>query len=265
LHSTAENKGVDFMNNKFIKELAIRLLPITSFDEMQGILEDYTGFMSEAEIHEKPKDVVRSLEIDKRKGYISSIIYFALLVISFFAMNSIRRMGWNMFVFFSIVLLLLCIMVLFSTYFLWGKKLSLVSQYSNLKIKDKFGAVVLSVIPLIIIVGFSFFMIFSLNQFITHSIQMLTGNIIDISFLVLFVCGIIDFILMFLKGSKYFLSTTINYSAFACLVQSELFCISIIDNDISMNTLVVVSFLVEFFVLALIALILSKKIGVVRK
>ena len=253
------------MNNKFIKELAIRLLPITSFDEMQGILEDYTGFMSEAEIHEKPKDVVRSLEIDKRKGYISSIIYFALLVISFSAMNSIRRMSWNMYVFFSIVLLLLCIMVLFSTYFLWGKKLSLVSQYSDLKSKDKFGAVVLSVIPLIIMVGFSFFMIFSLNQFITHSIQMLTGNIIDISFLVLFVCGIIDFILMFLKGSKYFLSTTINYSAFACLVQSELFCISIIYNDSRMNTLVVVSFLVEFFVLALIALILSKKIGVVRK
>ena len=145
------------MKNKFIGELAHKLLLVASFEEMKGVLEDYTGFMSEAEIHEKPKDVVRSLEIDKRKGYISSIIYFALLVISFFAMNSIRRMGWNMFVFFSIVLLLLCIMVLFSTYFLWGKKLSLVSQYSDLKIKDSFGAVVLSIIPLIIIVGFSLY------------------------------------------------------------------------------------------------------------
>ena len=76
------------MKNKFIKELALRLLPITSFSEMQGILEDYSGFMGEGEFHEKPKDVVKSLDIDKRKGYITSIIYFALLVVSFFAMNN---------------------------------------------------------------------------------------------------------------------------------------------------------------------------------
>lgn len=258
-------KGVDFMKNKFIKELALRLLPIANFDDMKGVLEDYSGFMGEGEINEKPKDIVKSLEIDKRKGYVSSIIYFALLATSFFVMNETRRMGWSMFMFFSIVLLLLSIMFLFATYFLWGKKLSLVSQYSDLKIKDNFGVIILSIIPLIIIVGFSFFMIFSLNQFITYSIQMLTGNIIDISFLVLFLCGIIDFILMFLKGSKYFLSTTINYCAFACLVQSELFCVRIIDNDISMNTLIVVSFLVEFLVLVLTAFILNKKIGVVRK
>lgn len=253
------------MKNKFIKELALRLLPIANFDDMKGVLEDYSGFMGEGEINEKPKDIVKSLEIDKRKGYVSSIIYFALLATSFFVMNETRRMGWSMFMFFSIVLLLFSIMFLFATYFLWGKKLSLVSQYSDLKIKDSFGAVVLSIIPLIIIVGFSFFMIFSLNQFITYSIQMLTGNIIDISFLVLFLCGIIDFVLMFFKGSKYLLSTTINYCAFACLVQSELFCVSLINNDISMNTLIVVSFLVEFLVLVLTAFILNKKIGVVRK
>ena len=253
------------MKNKFIKELALRLLPITSFSEMQGILEDYSGFMGEGEIHEKPKDVVKSLDIDKRKGYITSIIYFALLVVSFFAMNNIRRMGWNMFAFCSIVLLLMCVLFLFSTYSLWGKKLSLVSQYSSLKLKDNIAAVILSIIPSVIIIGFSIFIILSFKSLISHSTLMLTGNIIDISFLVLFVCGIIDFILMFFKGSRYFLNTIINYCAFACLVQSELFCVSIIDNSITMNTLIVVSFLAEFLVLVLIAFILNKKLGVIRK
>lgn len=254
------------MKNKFIKELAVRLLPITSFGEMQGILEDYSGFMGEAEIHEKPKDVVKSLEIDKRKGYISSIIYFVLLTVSFFAMNSIRRMGWNMFVFCSVVLLLLCVLFLFSTYFLWGKKLSLVSQYGDLKSKDNFGAVVLSIIPLIIMVGFCGFMILSLESLISHSTQMLTGIIVDFSFLVLFVCGIISFLLMFLKGSKYFISTALNYCAFAVLVQSEIFCMCLSDISVVRKLiLVIASFLVEFLVFGLIAVILNKKLGVVKK
>ena len=46
------------MKNKFIKELALRLLPIANFDDMKGVLEDYSGFMGEGEINEKPKDIV---------------------------------------------------------------------------------------------------------------------------------------------------------------------------------------------------------------
>ena len=254
------------MKNKFIRELAHKLLLVASFEEMKGVLEDYSGFMGESEGNESPKEIVNSLGINKTKGYVISIIYFVLLVISFFAMDGIRVRGFDMLGFCSIVLLLMCVLFLFGTYSIWGKKLSLVSQYSSLKQKDNIFVIALSTIPFIIIVGFSIFMILSLNSFISHSTQMLTGFIIDISFLVLFVCGIISLVLMFLKGSKYFLSTTISYCAFACLVQMEVLCMCLSDISLVQKyTLFILSFLTEFLIFVIIALILNKKLGVLRK
>jgi uncharacterized membrane protein len=53
------------MKNKFMLELTYRLLPLVSFDEMKEILDDYSGFMVDSQVNEKPKEVMKSLEIPK--------------------------------------------------------------------------------------------------------------------------------------------------------------------------------------------------------
>ena len=78
-------KGVDFMKNKFMIELAYRLLPLVSFGEMKEILDDYSGFMVDSQTTEKPKEVMKSLEIPKRNGFTMSVLFvgFWLLFIYF--------------------------------------------------------------------------------------------------------------------------------------------------------------------------------------
>lgn len=65
------------MKNKFMLELTYRLLPLVSFDELKEILDDYSGFMVDSQVNEKPKEVMKSLEIPKKNGFIAGVLFVA--------------------------------------------------------------------------------------------------------------------------------------------------------------------------------------------
>ena len=253
------------MKNKFINELAHRLLLVAGFDEMKGVLEDYSGFMGESGGNESPKEIVNSLGINKTKGYAYGVAYMAFLIISFFVMHSLRGGGFAVSQIIELApLIILIVVFLIATYLLWGKKASLVSKYSPLKRGDSFWGLLLSLIPTVIIIGFSVFLVLSLSRKVAYATQMITGTIVDISFLIMLVCGIIDFALFYLKGAKYFSAVTINYIAYAVMVQLEIILctISFIESAIILSISLV---LAEFIIFLVIATVLNKKLGVIRK
>lgn len=253
------------MKNKFINELAHRLLLVAGFDEMKGVLEDYSGFMGESGGNESPKEIVNSLGINKTKGYAYGVAYMAFLIISFFVMHSLRGGGFAVSQIIELApLIILIVVFLIATYLLWGKKASLVSKYSPLKRGCSFWGLLLSLIPTVIIIGFSVFLVLSLSGKMPYETQMLTGTIVDISFLIMLVCGIIDFVLFYLKGAKYFFAVTINYIAYAVMVQLEIILctISFIDSATILSISLV---LAEFIIFLVIATVLNKKLGVIRK
>ena len=253
------------MKNKFISELAHRLLLVAGFDEMKGVLEDYSGFMGESGGNESPKEIVNSLGINKTKGYAYGVAYIAFLIISFFIMHSLRGGGFAVSQIIELApLIILIVVFLIATYLLWGKKASLVSKYSPLKRGDSFLGLLLSLIPIVIIIGFSVFLVLSLSGKVAYATQMLTGTIVDISFLIMLICGIIDFVLFYLKGSKYFFAVTINYIAYAVMVQLEIILctISFIDSATILSISLV---LAEFIIFLVIVTVLNKKLGVIRK
>lgn len=253
------------MKNKFINELAHRLLLVAGFDEMKGVLEDYSGFMGESGGNESPKEIVNSLGINKTKGYAYGVAYIAFLIISFFVMHSLRGGGFAVLQIIEFApLIILIVVFLIATYLLWGKKASLVSKYSPMKRGDSFWGLLLSLIPTVIIIGFSVFIFLSLSGKLPYVTQMLTGTIVDISFLIMLVCGIIDFVLFYLKGAKYFSAVTINYIAYAVMVQLEIILctISFIDSAMILSISLV---LAEFIIFLVIATVLNKKLGVIRK
>ena len=254
------------MKNKFINELAHRLLLVAGFDEMKGVLEDYSGFMGESGGNESPKEIVNSLGINKTKGYAYGVAYMAFLIISFFVMHSLRGGGFAVSQIIELApLIILIVVFLIATYLLWGKKASLVSKYSPLKRGDSFWGLLLSLIPTVIIIGFSVFIFLSLSGKMPYETQMLIGGtIVDISFLIMLVCGIIDFALFYLKGAKYFSAVTINYIAYAVMVQLEIILctISFIDSAMILSISLV---LAEFIIFLVIATVLNKKLGVIRK
>ena len=264
MHSTLQNKkGVDFMKKNFMTGLAHRLLLFASFEEMESVLEDYSGFMGESESKESPKEIIDSLGVNKIKGCISVAAYIIFLVASFFIFDSIRC-RYGMPIIFGGILLLFSLAFLVGTYLLWGKKASLVSKYCDLKRADSFGAAILSLIPTVLIVAFPFFIIFSLYGGIPYSTQMLAANIIDVSFLVMLICGIADVVLFFDKGSKYFLPLIINYIAYACFVEIEhiLCSVALVEWKFALSVSLV---LAEFIVFLIATLILNKKLGGIRK
>lgn len=161
-------------------------------------------------------------------------------------------------------LIILIVVFLIATYLLWGKKASLVSKYSPMKRGDSFLGLLLSLIPIVIIIGFSVFLVLSLSGKVAYATQMLTGTIVDISFLIMLICGIIDFLLFYLKGSKYFSAVTINYIAYAVMVQLEIILctISFVNSAIILSISLV---LAEFIIFLVIATVLNKKLGVIRK
>ena len=253
------------MKNKFISELAHRLLLVAGFDEMKGVLEDYSGFMGESGGNESPKEIVNSLGINKTKGYAYGVAYIAFLIISFFVMHSLRGGGFAVLQIIELApLIILIVVFLIATYLLWGKKASLVSKYSPLNRGCSFLGLLLSLIPIVIIIGFSVFLVLSLSGKVAYATQMLTGTIVDISFLIMLICGIIDFVLFYLKGSKYFFAVTINYIAYAVMVQLEIILckISFVNSAIILSISLV---LAEFIIFLVIATVLNKKLGVIRK
>ncbi len=208
------------MKNKFMLELAYRLLPLVSFNEMKEILDDYSDFMVESQLNEKPKEVMKSLEIPKKNGFIIGVLFISFWMF-FVYFNIWSRTAYN-FPFYALAPLVIIFggIGLFLIYSQLSKKLMLVSKFSgNRKTSQKINAI----FSTIIIMGMLSFIGWIMFGFIyTYEYENLAslGIFIESLYTLFSAFPIVALVLFFFKGSDYFFSfcsSLISVTAFTAI------------------------------------------------
>ena len=215
------------MKNKFMLELTYRLLPLVSFSEMKEILDDYSGFMVDSQTTEKPKEVMKSLEIPKRNGFTMSVLFvgFWLLFIYF---NMWSTTAYN-FPFYMLAALTIILggAGLFLVYSQLSKKLMFVSKFSN---NRKTSQTVNAIFSTIVIIGMLSFIGWIISSFIyTYEYENLVnvGLFIELLYTVFSVFPIVALVLFFIKGSDYFFSFCSSLASVTAFTAIKLFLSSI--------------------------------------
>lgn len=220
-------KGVDFMKNKFMLELAYRLLPLVSFGEMKEILDDYSDFMVDSQTHEKPNEVMKSLEIPKKNGFIAGVLFIAFwLFFVYFNIWSSRTYDVPFYVL-GVVTIVLGAVGLYVIYSALAKKFVLISKFSGNRACSKvinaaFGAVV--------IMGMTTFICWIISTFIfTYEYKNLesVGLFIDSLYDLFTVLPIVNLFLFLIKGSDYFFSFCISFATVTIFTAIKMFLSSI--------------------------------------
>jgi len=220
-------KGVDFMKNKFMIELAYRLLPLVSFGEMKEILDDYSGFMVDSQVNEKPKEVMKSLEIPKKNGFISGVLFVAFwLFFVYFNIWSSRAYDVPFYILGFVTMALgavgLCVI-----YSALAKKFVLISKFSGNRSCSK---VMNFTYGLIVIVGMVGFICWIISTFIypyeyekPENVGMFIGSLYDL----FTVFPIVNLFLFLIKGSDYFFSFCSSLVSVTAFTAIKLFLSSI--------------------------------------
>ena len=220
-------KGVDFMKNKFMLELTYRLLPLVSFDEMKEILDDYSGFMVDSQVNEKPKEVMKSLEIPKKNGFIAGVLFVAFWL--FFVYFNMWSMTAYNFPFYTLAAITIIFggVGLFLIYSQLSKKLMFISKFSS---NRKSSKTVNAIFSVIVIIGMLSFIGWIISSFIyTYEYENLAnvGLFIESLYTVFSVFPIVALVLFFIKGSDYFFSFCSSLASVTAFTAIKLFLSSI--------------------------------------
>ena len=222
-----KNKGVGFMKNKFMLELTYRLLPLVSFSEMKEILDDYSGFMVDSQTTEKPKEVMKSLEIPKRNGFIMSVLFVGFwLFFVYFNMWSTTAYRYPFYVLAALTIILGGV-GLFLIYSQLSNKLTFISKFSS---NRKTSRMVNTIFSSIVIVGMLSFIGWIISGFIyTYEYENLAnvGLFIESLYTVFSVFPIVALVLFFIKGSDYFFSFCSSLISVTVFTAIKLFLSSI--------------------------------------
>ena len=215
------------MKNKFMLELTYRLLPLVSFSEMKEILDDYSGFMVDSQKTEKPKEVMKSLEIPKRNGFIMSVLFVGFwLLFVYFYMWSKTAYRYPFYVLAALVIIFGGV-GLFLIYSQLSKKLMFVSKFSN---NRKTSQMVNAIFNTIVIIGMLSFIGWIISSFIyTYEYENLAnvGLFIESLYTLFSVFPIIALVLFFIKGSDYFFSFCSSLASVTAFTAIKLFLSSI--------------------------------------
>ena len=220
-------KGVDFMKNKFMLELTYRLLPLVGFDEMKEILDDYSGFMVDSQVNEKPKEVMKSLEIPKKNGFIAGVLFVAFWL--FFVYFNMWSMTAYNFPFYTLAAITIIFggVGLFLIYSQLSKKLMFISKFSS---NRKSSKTVNAIFSVIVIIGMLSFIGWIISSFIyTYEYENLAnvGLFIESLYTVFSVFPIVALVLFFIKGSDYFFSFCSSLISVTVFTAIKLFLSSI--------------------------------------
>ena len=252
------------MKNKFMLELSRRLLPFANFGEMKEILGDYSGFMVDSQVHEKPKDIVKSLELQKTKGFITGILFILFWWI-FGCVNTWATTAWDEpFYFSGAVVILFSVVGLFVLFSVLGKKLALVSQYSgNRKFMQK-SNVVLSALMISGITAFIGWLVLTFIYPPEYKEPERVGLFIDLIYNIVCIFAVTNLLVFLIKGSAYFLSSGVSFVAMNIFTVLEIFLSSIssFDNFIFTYLFIV---LAAFFIQVIVVGILNSKLKKVIK
>lgn len=187
-------------------ELTYRLLPLVSFSEMKDILDDYSGFMVDSQTTEKPKEVMKSLEIPKRNGFIASVLFVGFWFF-FVYFNMWSKTAYN-FPFYTLAALTIIFggVGLFLIYSQLSKKLMFISKFSS---NRKSSKTINTTFSVIVIIGMLVFIGWIISSFIhAYEYENLAnvGLFIESLYTVFSVFPIVALVLFFIKGSDYFFS-----------------------------------------------------------
>lgn len=215
------------MKNKFMLELAYRLLPLVSFGEMKEILDDYSGFMVDSQVNEKPKEVMKSLEIPKKNGFIVGILFIAFwLFFVYFNIWSSRAYDVPFYILGFVTMALgavgLCVI-----YSALAKKFVLISKFSDNRACSK---VINAIFGTIVIVGMTAFICWIISTFIfAYKYENLenVGLFIDSLYDLFTVFPIVNLFLFLIKGSDYFFSFCSSLVSVTAFTAIKLFLSSI--------------------------------------
>ena len=215
------------MKNKFMLELTYRLLPLVSFSEMKEILDDYSGFMVDSQTTEKPKEVMKSLEIPKRNGFIMSVLFVGFwLLFVYFYMWSKTAYRYPFYVLAALTIIF-CGAGLFLIYSQLSMKLTFISKFSS---NRKTSRMVNNIFSVIVIIGMLSFTWWIISSFIyTYEYENLAnvGLFIESLYTVFSVFPIIALVLFFIKGSDYFFSFCSSLISVTVFTAIKLFLSSI--------------------------------------
>lgn len=252
------------MKNKFMLELSRRLLPFASFSEMKEILGDYSGFMVNSQINEKPKDIVKSLELKKRKGFVTGVLFILFWIL--FVYGSLWAItAWDEpFYFTGTVLTLFSVAGLFVLFSVLGKKLTLVSEYSGDKKIMQKSNIALSVLMISGITAFICWLILTFIYPPEYKEPERLGLFVDLIYTIVLIFAAINLLLFLIKGSAYFLSFGVSFVSMNIFTVLKIFLssISIFDNFIIMYLLIV---LAVFFIKVIVVGALNSKLKKVIK
>lgn len=215
------------MKNKFMLEFAYRLLPLVSFGEMKEILEDYSGFMADSQMHEKPKEVMKSLEIPKKNGFIAGVLFVAFwLFFVYFNMWSSRAYDVPFYIL-GFVTMALGAVGLYVIYSALAKKFVLISKFSGNRSCSKVVNITYGLIVIVGMVGFIGWIISTFIYPYEYEKPENVGMFIDSLYDLFTVFPIVNLFLFLIKGSDYFFSFCSSLASVTAFTAIKLFLSSI--------------------------------------
>lgn len=255
------------MKNKFILELSRRLLLCAGFEEMKEVLEDYSGFMGEGELKEKPKDVISSLDLPKKKNFKIIVVYFVLIALAFFCILRLDIYTGTSVLYDFAVIHLINISLLFTliTFWVWGKKSAVLSKYVGNNKSLRVTVALTRILPCVLLTGFFVYIVLSFNDVFSFGFLVnYSQSTVAICYGLLLCFVFSAFILFFMFGSEYFVSLTMAFISFCTFMQYKLFLGSISRmDDFIVPYLCILYFI--FVIQAVVTVTLNKKLKKVMK